>query len=98
MATDNKPNTGKKFTPSNLPGDENQPKNKPRFNIYWIYAIAFAALIGYQFLRGAATNGVETNIQAFKQMLLQGDVDEYKVITNNKQVRIYVKLDSLKAK
>ena len=98
MATDKKPNPGIKFNPNSAPGDENQPKNKPRFNIYWIYAIAFAALIGYNFLRGVNTNGIDTNIQAFKQMLLQGDVDEYKVITNNKQVRVSVKIDSLKAK
>jgi AFG3 family protein len=99
MATDNKPNPGRKFTPNNIPGDENQPKNnKPRFNIYWIYAILFAGLIGYNFLRGVNSNGIETNEQAFKQMILQGDVDEYKVITNSKLVRVFVKTDSLNKK
>ena len=60
MATDNKPSLGRKFIPNPAPGDENQPKNKPRFNIYWIYAIVFAALIGYNFLRGVSSNGIDT--------------------------------------
>ncbi|UAY51863.1 ATP-dependent zinc metalloprotease FtsH [Ferruginibacter albus] len=100
MATENKPNLGRKFGP-NLPGDENQAKNnKPRFNIYWIYAIAFAALIAYQVFRDTSGSSVETNLQAFKQMLIQGDVDAYKVITNGniKYVRVSVKKDSLNNK
>jgi len=94
MATDNKPTPGKKY-PSNLPGDENQPKNKPRFSIYWIYATAFIALIGYNIMHGMNSAGIETDQLKFTQMLKQGDVDKIKTIRNKKIVRVFLKSDSI---
>jgi hypothetical protein len=48
MSEENKMETNRKPNPNNIPqpGDDGQ-KKKPRFNIYWIYGIAFAALIGW---------------------------------------------------
>ena len=30
-------------------GDENAPRKGPKFSIYWVYAIIFAIIIGFQF-------------------------------------------------
>ena len=43
---DNKPKLPK-F--SNRPGDGDNPRKGPKFSIYWVYAIIFAVLIGFQF-------------------------------------------------
>jgi AFG3 family protein len=60
----------------NRPGeDPNQPPRKPRFNIYWIYAIIFAVLIGFQLFGGAISgNSAKTTQLEFKQMITQGGV------------------------
>ena len=66
-SNDNKlPRFGKR-----MPGDDpNQPKKGPRFSIYWIYAIIFAILIGFQ-LFGSALSGNMAKINSlnFKQLV-----------------------------
>jgi cell division protease FtsH len=83
-------------TPST--GDDNQPKNKNRFNIYWIYGIVFAAIIGYNFLRTATGTGIETNQVKFTELVKQGDVEKITTIRNKKIVRIFIKKDSFQNK
>lgn len=96
MAQDVKNKVPRKINPNNLPGtDEDPKKNRPRFSIYWIYGLLFAAIVGYNLFRGVSTAGVETNIEAFKEMAKQGDVNEIKVIRNKKYVRVSVNKDSL---
>ena len=34
-------------------GDDNSPKKGPRFSFYWVYAIIFAILIGFQLFGGS---------------------------------------------
>ncbi len=95
---DEKKTVGDKKSPNNLTpfGDDNNPKKKPKFNIYWIYGIAFAALIGYQlFYKGAASGGVETNQIKFKEMVRNGDVEKIKTVRNKKIVRVYLKKEAL---
>jgi len=61
----------------NRPKDEdpNQPPKKgPRFSIYWIYAIIFAVLIGFQLINPFSPNTANTNVMAFKKMIADGDV------------------------
>lgn len=95
----NQQDPNRKFGPNNIPpmGDDNQPKKKNPFNIYWIYGIILLGFLGFQLFKGASTAGVETNLVAFKEMIKMGDVDEYKLIRNKKLVRISLKPDSLKA-
>ena len=71
MAEDKKIVGDKKNSPNNITpfGDDNSSKKKPKFNIYWIYGIAFAALIGYNFFRGVSSSGVETDQIKFKEMV-----------------------------
>ena len=47
MAEDKKPENNRKYNPNNpIPsGDDNQSKNKNRFNIYWVYGLVFAAIL-----------------------------------------------------
>jgi AFG3 family protein len=89
---------------SNLPGfgnrpkddDPNQPPKKgPRFSIYWIYAIIFAVLIGFQLFGPFSPNTAKTNTLGFKKMIADGDVEKYVVIDNRKTVKVYLKKQSI---
>ncbi|MES2430445.1 MAG: ATP-dependent zinc metalloprotease FtsH [Bacteroidota bacterium] len=92
----NQPDANKKFGPNNTPlNDENQPKNKPKFNIYWIYAIAFAGIMTYSFYRSSTNAGLETDQLKFTEFVRQGDVDKIKTIRNKKIVRVFLKQDSI---
>jgi AFG3 family protein len=97
MAEDKKTAGDKKNSPNNITpfGDDNSSKKKPKFNIYWIYGIAFAALIGYNFFRGVSSSGVETDQIKFKQMVKNGDVEKIKTVRNKKIVRVFLIKDSL---
>ncbi|MEN9570683.1 MAG: ATP-dependent zinc metalloprotease FtsH [Bacteroidota bacterium] len=99
MAEDKKTAGDKRNNPGNNNppfGDETPNKKKPRFNIYWIYGIAFAALIGYNFFRGVASGGVETDQLKFVEMLKAGDVEKIKTVRNKKIVRVYLDKEALK--
>ena len=85
MAEDKKTVSDKKGNPNNLtPFGDDPSKKRPKFNIYWIYGIAFAALIGYNFFRGVGSGGVETDQIKFKEMMKMGDVEKIKTIRNKK--------------
>jgi AFG3 family protein len=83
---------------SNRPGPDgadNNPKKGPRFSIYWVYAIIFAVLIGFQLFSpfNSGNNQVEQN--QFEDMLKQGDVAKYIIISNRNIVRIKLKPEAL---
>ncbi len=96
MSTENNRNDGKqpRFGNRMPPGsdDPNQaPKKGPRFSIYWIYAIIFAVLIGFQLFGGALSgNMAKTNFLKFKEMVEKGEVEKYLVIDNRKVVKIFL--------
>ncbi|MEO7768056.1 MAG: ATP-dependent zinc metalloprotease FtsH [Ferruginibacter sp.] len=100
MAEVKKSETNRKPNPNNTPpsGDDNQSKNKSRFNIYWVYGLVFAAIVGYNFVRSASSTGIETNQIVFAELVKQGDVDKITTIRNKKIVRVFIKEDSLKNK
>ena len=98
MSEDKKSGANKKSGRTPSTGDENQSKNKNRFNIYWIYGIVFAAIIGYNFLRTATGTGIETNQVKFTELIKQGDIEKITTIRNKKIVRIFIKKDSLQNK
>ncbi len=77
-------------------GDEpGQPKKGPRFSIYWIYAIIFAVLIGFQLFGPFSPNMKEINQDKFIAVLKQGDVSKYTVVSNRSVVRITLKPESM---
>jgi len=76
--------------------DPNQPPRKgPKFSIYWIYAIIFAVLIGFQLFGPFSPNTAPVDQDYFQQVLKSGDVEKYVVISNRNLVKIYLKKNSL---
>ena len=96
MAEDKKSEINRKINPNNIPptGDDSS-KNKNRFNIYWVYGLVFAAIVGYNLFRTAASTGVETDQIKFTELVKQGDVDKIKTIRNKKIVRVFIKKENL---
>jgi AFG3 family protein len=70
------------------------PRKGPKFSIYWIYAIIFAVLIGFNFFN-FSSNTASVDQGYFQQMLKDGDVEKYVVISNRNIVKIYIKKASL---
>ncbi|MBL0152235.1 MAG: ATP-dependent zinc metalloprotease FtsH [Chitinophagaceae bacterium] len=92
------PNNPPRF--GNRPGgggdDPNQaPRKGPRFSVYWIYAIIFAVLIGFNFLNPFSPNMKEIDQTQFTAILKQGDVEKYTVISNKNTVKVYLKKASI---
>ena len=78
--------------------DPNQvPKKGPRFSIYWIYAIIFAVLIGFQFANPFTPNMKEIDQDTFTEVLKKGDILKYTVISNRSKVKVTLKPESLPA-
>jgi AFG3 family protein len=81
---------------NNRPGDENNtPRRGPRFSIYWVYAIIFAVLIGFQIFSPFSSSTAEISPNDFKRMVISHDVDKYLIISNRNIVRVYLKPDSI---
>lgn len=76
--------------------DPQAPKKGPKFSIYWIYAIIFAVLIGFNLFSPLSPNSTEISQDTFENILKNGDVKEYTVISNKSLVRVTLKEDSLK--
>jgi cell division protease FtsH len=79
-----------RFGNKRLPDDPNQPKKGPRFSIYWIYAIIFAVLIGFQLFGPFSPNMAKTNALDFKKLIATGEVEKYIIVDNRKTVKIYL--------
>lgn len=78
--------------------DPNQaPRKGPRFSIYWIYAIIFAVLIGFQFANPFSPNMKEIDQDTFTEILKKGDILKYTVISNRSKVKVTLKPESLPA-
>lgn len=97
MAQENKKLNQRKI-PGNANNIDDDPKKRPKFNIYWIYGLLFAAIVGYNLYKGSGTDQTETDIESFKEMVKQGDISEIKVIRNKKIVRAFIKKDSIAKK
>lgn len=75
--------------------NDNTPRKGPRFSIYWVYAIIFAILIGFQFFGPFSPSTSEIDQSKFEQMLREGDVAQYTVVANRNIVRVHLKKDAL---
>ena len=82
----------------NRPGgdDPQAPKKGTRFSIYWIYAIIFALLIGFQVFSPLSPNSSQIDQNKFEVLLNNGDVEKYVVISNRNVVMVTIKQDSLR--
>ncbi|HVF80478.1 MAG TPA: ATP-dependent zinc metalloprotease FtsH [Flavisolibacter sp.] len=85
-----------KFNKAGSDGDNNTPKKGPRFSFYWVYAIIFAVLIGFQLFGGPFTsNSTQINQENFEQMLVAGDVQEYLIVSNRNLVKVTLNPNSV---
>lgn len=71
------------------------PRKGPKFSIYWIYAIIFAVLIGFQLWGGLSPNMKEIDQETFTDILRKGDVKQYTVISNRNKVKVTLKDTSI---
>src|SRR4030095_1163698 len=80
------------------PRDENgAPRKGPKFSIYWVWAIIFAVLVGFQIF-GTFTPDAQTlksEMDFRNNMLDKGDVEKLLLVTNKDLVRVFIKTDSL---
>lgn len=81
---------------SNRGEQDNTPRKGPRFSIYWVYAIIFALLIGMQVFNPFSTGNSEIDQTQFMQMVKDGDIANYTIISNRNRVRVKLKEDALK--
>jgi len=80
----------------NTGGDDKPNRKTPKFNIYWIYGLIFAVLLGSTLIKNSP-DVTEITEKEFKyDILVKGDVEKLKLIRNKDVVRIYIKSDSLK--
>src|SRR5688500_20172700 len=75
--------------------DPNQaPKKGPKFSIYWVYAIIFAVLIGFQLFGPFSPNLTSIDQEKFEAMMRNGEVKHYTVISNKNVVRVTLTKDA----
>ncbi len=94
MAQEDKKNRPDLFEKNN---DDRGLKKGPRVNIYWLYAIIAAVILGYSLLKQNDPDLKPITLQEFQQsMLAQGDVEKLYLIRNKDAVRVSIKPDSLR--
>ena len=70
-------------------GDDNSSKKGPRFSFYWVYAIIFAILIGFQLFGGSfSPNAANISQNDFEAMIRRNEVQEYTIISNRNLVKV----------
>jgi AFG3 family protein len=75
--------------------DPNAPKKGPKFSIYWIYAIIFAVLIGFQLFSPFSPSTATIDQDYFLQVLKSGDVENYTVVSNRNLVKVTLKKSAI---
>ncbi len=91
----------KEKQPSKIPftnfGDDKDKSSRkpPKFNIYWIYGLIFAVLVGSTFIKNSPDLTKTTEQEFINEMLAKGDVVKLEPVDNKNIVRIYIKSDSI---
>jgi len=76
------------------PENNNKTPKKPKFNAYWIYAIAIMVFIGLQYYNGALHNVAKTTPSQFENFLEQGDIGKV-VIVNKSKAQVFLTKEAL---
>jgi AFG3 family protein len=77
------------------PRDDGGPRKGPKFNIYWVWAIIFAVLVGFQLFGSFAPDAKTITDLEFYKMLDNGDVEKLNTVTNKNTVRVFIKKERL---
>jgi cell division protease FtsH len=73
-------------------GEKREPRKGFRFNIYWLYALIAAVLIGFNLFRSFVPDAIQTSQRVFEDsMLLKGYIKSYIVVKNKGVVRVTLK-------
>ncbi len=73
-------------------GDRKDPRKPFRFNIYWLYAVIAAVLIGFNLFRGFTPDALPTSREVFlDSMLKKGYVENYMVVKNKGVIKVTLK-------
>jgi AFG3 family protein len=75
------------------PRDDGGPRKGPKFNIYWVWAIIFAVLVGFQLFGSFAPDAKTITDLEFYKMLDNGDVEKLNTVTNKNTVRVVFKTE-----
>lgn len=79
-------------------GSGNNPNNKaPKLNIYWIYVLIGVVIIAYSLFANKQPDITTISVQDFKGYVLSGYVEKVTEVTDKKEVRVFIKEDSLKS-
>jgi AFG3 family protein len=79
----------------NSGGDKKDGKKPFRFNIYWLYALIAAVLIGFNLYRGITPDAIPTSQVVFEDsMLMKGYVEKYTIVRNKDVVRVTLKTEA----
>ena len=76
-------------------GDDKPSRKTPKFNIYWIYGLIFAVLLGSTFLKNNPDTTKVTEQEFKEYMLAKGDVTKIELVRNKDLVRVYINSDSI---
>jgi AFG3 family protein len=97
MAQDDSRQNDRSFPKMRPKEDGTNPKKGPKFNIYWIWAIIFAILIGFQFFGSLTPDStqLDSELEFRNNMLTPGDVEKLVLVTNKNLVRVYIKKPAL---
>ncbi|MCK5815036.1 MAG: ATP-dependent zinc metalloprotease FtsH [Flavobacteriaceae bacterium] len=66
----------------------------PKFNSYWVYAIIFASILGYQLMKGVSSSANDLTKNDFKIMLVDNEIEKV-VIVNKDVANIFLKPEIL---
>src|SRR5919112_6845998 len=101
MAQDDQRQSDRNF-PRLRPRDDgnNTPRKGPKFSIYWVWAIIFAVLVGFQLFGSFSPDAkqIESEMEFRTKMLEAGDVEKLVIVTNKNLVRVYIKSEALNNK
>ena len=67
----------------------NNKKNMPKFNFYWVYGAIFVLLIAFQFLNSGDSSSRNISTNKFSEILSSNDIKEI-VIINRRSAQIYL--------
>lgn len=76
------------------PENNNKTPKRPKFNAYWIYAVAIMVFIGLQYYNGALHSIAKTTPSQFENFLEQGDIAKV-IIVNKSKAQVYLTKEAL---
>ena len=77
------------------PKKNNSKPGMPKFNFYWIYGIAIAAIIGFSVFGNAPTGNRVINFGKFQEMAEKGHVDKITYVKNTGIAEVSLKQEAI---